>query len=75
MLFLTGTKEAFGALSRENKKLRKENTELRQKLDRIRNYKNDDEELIADTKRQRGRYEKLNKKLEVLLQHARELTE
>ena len=60
-------KEVFNLLTKENKKLRKENALMKNELNEISKYKAEYEDLIVHVKEQKERYMKLNKQLENLI--------
>ena len=60
-------KEVFNLLTKENKKLRKENALMKNELNEISKYKTEYEDLIVHVKEQKERYMKLNKQLENLI--------
>ena len=60
-------KEVFNLLTKENKKLRKENALMKNELNEISKYKEEYEDLIVSVKEQKERYMKLNKQLENLI--------
>ena len=60
-------KEVFNLLTKENKKLRKENALMKNELNEISQYKAEYEDLIVHVKEQKERYMKLNKQLENLI--------
>ena len=60
-------KEVFNLLTKENKKLRKENELMKNELNEISKYKEEYEDLIVSVKEQKERYMKLNKQLENLI--------
>ena len=60
-------KEVFNLLTKENKKLRKENALMKNELNEISKYKEEYEDLIVHVKEQKERYMKLNKQLENLI--------
>ena len=60
-------KEVFNLLTKENKKLRKENALMKNELNEISKYKEEYEDLIVLVKEQKERYMKLNKQLENLI--------
>ena len=60
-------KEVFNLLTKENKKLRKENALMKNELNEISKYKAEYEDLIVLVKEQKERYMKLNKQLENLI--------
>ena len=60
-------KEVFNLLTKENKKLRKENALMKNELNEISKYKAEYEDLIVHVKEQKERYIKLNKQLENLI--------
>ena len=62
MLF--NNKEGFNLLTKENKKLRKENALMKNELNELSQYKAEYEDLIVHVKEQKERYMKLNKQLE-----------
>ena len=60
-------KEVFNLLTKENKKLRKENALMKNELNELSQYKAEYEDLIVHVKEQKERYMKLNKQLENLI--------
>ena len=60
-------KEVFNLLTKENKKLRKENALMKNELNELSKYKEEYEDLIVLVKEQKERYMKLNKQLENLI--------
>lgn len=60
-------KEVFNLLTKENKKLRKENALMKNELNELSKYKAEYEDLIVRVKEQKERYMKLNKQLENLI--------
>ena len=60
-------KEVFNLLTKENKKLRKENALMKNELNELSKYKAEYEDLIVSVKEQKERYMKLNKQLENLI--------
>ena len=60
-------KEVFNLLTKENKKLRKENALMKNELNELSKYKAEYEDLIVHVKEQKERYMKLNKQLENLI--------
>ena len=60
-------KEVFNLLTKENKKLRKENALMKNELNELSKYKAEYEDLIVHVKEQKERYIKLNKQLENLI--------
>ena len=60
-------KEVFNLLTKENKKLRKENALMKNELNELSKYKAEYEDLIVQVKEQKERYMKLNKQLENLI--------
>ena len=60
-------KEVFNLLTKENKKLRKENALMKNELNERTKYKAEYEDLIVHVKEQKERYMKLNKQLENLI--------
>ena len=60
-------KEVFNLLTKENKKLRKENALMKNELNEISKYKTEYEDLIVHVKEQKERNMKLNKQLENLI--------
>ena len=60
-------KEVFNLLTKENKKLRKENALMKNELNELSKYKAEYEDLIFQVKEQKERYMKLNKQLENLI--------
>ena len=60
-------KEIFNLLTKENKKLRKENALMKNELNELSKYKAEYEDLIVHVKEQKERYIKLNKQLENLI--------
>ena len=60
-------KEVFNLLTKENKKLRKENALMKNELNELSKYKEEYEDLIVHVKEQKERYMKLNKQLENLI--------
>ena len=60
-------KEVFNLLTKENKKLRKENALMKNELNELSQYKTEYEDLIVHVKEQKERYMKLNKQLENLI--------
>ena len=60
-------KEVFNLLTKENKKLRKENALMKNELNELSKYKEEYEDLIVSVKEQKERYMKLNKQLENLI--------
>ena len=60
-------KEVFNLLTKENKKLRKENALMKNELNEPSQYKAEYEDLIVHVKEQKERYMKLNKQLENLI--------
>lgn len=60
-------KEVFNLLTKENKKLRKENALMKNELNELSKYKTEYEDLIVHVKEQKERYMKLNKQLENLI--------
>ena len=60
-------KEVFNLLTKENKKLRKENALMKNELNELSKYKAEYEDLIVCVKEQKERYMKLNKQLENLI--------
>ena len=60
-------KEVFNLLTKENKKLRKENALMKNELNELSKYKAEYEDLIVLVKEQKERYMKLNKQLENLI--------
>lgn len=60
-------KEVFNLLTKENKKLRKENALMKNELNELSKYKTEYEDLIVLVKEQKERYMKLNKQLENLI--------
>ena len=60
-------KEVFNLLTKENKKLRKENALMKNELNELSKYKVEYEDLIVHVKEQQERYMKLNKQLENLI--------
>ena len=60
-------KEVFNLLTKENKKLRKENALMKNELNELSQYKEEYEDLIVHVKEQKERYMKLNKQLENLI--------
>ena len=60
-------KEVFNLLTKENKKLRKENALMKNELNELSKYIYDYEDLIVLVKEQKERYMKLNKQLENLI--------
>ena len=60
-------KEVFNLLTKENKKLRKENALMKNELNELSKYKAEYEDLICRVKEQKERYMKLNKQLENLI--------
>ena len=60
-------KEVFNLLTKENKKLRKENALMKNELNELSQYKAEYEDLIVSVKEQKERYMKLNKQLENLI--------
>ena len=60
-------KEVFNLLTKENKKLRKENALMKNELNELSKYKAEYEDLICHVKEQKERYMKLNKQLENLI--------
>ena len=60
-------KEVFNLLTKENKKLRKENALMKNELNELSKYKEEYEDLICHVKEQKERYMKLNKQLENLI--------
>ena len=60
-------KEVFNLLTKENKKLRKENALMKNELKELSQYKAEYEDLIVHVKEQKERYMKLNKQLENLI--------
>ena len=60
-------KEVFNLLTKENKKLRKENALMKNELNEVSKYKAEYEDLIVHVKEQKERYMKLNKQLENLI--------
>lgn len=60
-------KEVFNLLTKENKKLRKENALMKNELNELSKYKSEYEDLIVHVKEQKERYMKLNKQLENLI--------
>ena len=60
-------KEVFNLLTKENKKLRKENALMKNELNELSKYKAEYEDLIVHVKEQKDRYIKLNKQLENLI--------
>ena len=60
-------KEVFNLLTKENKKLRKENALMKNELNELSKYKEEYEDLIVHVKEQKERYIKLNKQLENLI--------
>ena len=60
-------KEVFNLLTKENKKLRKENALMKNELNELSKYKEEYEDLIVLVKEQKERYIKLNKQLENLI--------
>ena len=57
-------KEVFNLLTKENKKLRKENALMKNELNELSKYKAEYEDLIVHVKEQKERYMKLKRKLE-----------
>ena len=60
-------KEVFNLLTKENKKLIKENALMKNELNELSKYKAEYEDLIVHVKEQKERYMKLNKQLENLI--------
>ena len=60
-------KEVFNLLTKENKRLRKENALMKNELNELSKYKAEYEDLIVHVKEQKERYMKLNKQLENLI--------
>ena len=60
-------KEVFNLLTKENKKLSKENALMKNELNELSKYKAEYEDLIVHVKEQKERYMKLNKQLENLI--------
>ena len=60
-------KEVFNLLTKENKKLRKENALMKNELNELSKYKAEYEDLIVHVMEQKERYMKLNKQLENLI--------
>ena len=60
-------KEVLNLLTKENKKLRKENALMKNELNELSKYKAEYEDLIVHVKEQKERYMKLNKQLENLI--------
>ena len=60
-------KEVFNLLTKENKKLRKENALMKNELNELSKYKAEYEDLIVHVKEQKERYMKLNKQLKNLI--------
>lgn len=66
-MFFNKKDDVLDLLIKENRKLKRENNSLANKLDAIMQYKNEYEDLITQTKEQKDRYIKLNKKLNELV--------
>lgn len=62
-------------LVKENKRLEKENVELKRELDTLLSYKDDYQNLITDVKKQKEKYLDLNKKMEQIIEDCKKSLE
>ena len=62
-------------LVKENKRLEKENMELKRELDTLLSYKDDYQNLITDVKKQKEKYLDLNKKMEQIIEDCKKSLE
>lgn len=66
-MFFNKKDDVLDLLVKENRKLKKENNSLTNRLNAILQYKSEYEDLIKQTKEQKSRYIELNNKLNELV--------